>query len=199
MRDSDIEGVVALQRACFPEPFPAELLWTAEHLARHLEVCPAGQLVVVEGSSVLASASAAIVSEEVWQRHDPWHETLGGHFLTKHDAFGTTLYGVDISVHPDHRRKGLARALYLARFELVRSLGLRRFGTGCRLPDFASWAAERGKADLGHYLTLVTEGTLVDRTLTPLSRLGLRLVGGIENYMDDAESLNCAALLEWLP
>ena len=36
LQRADVEGVVALQRACFPPPFPEELLWKREHIERHL-------------------------------------------------------------------------------------------------------------------------------------------------------------------
>lgn len=45
MLPKDIEGAVALQRDCFPPPFPEELLWQISHLQRHLEIFPEGQFV----------------------------------------------------------------------------------------------------------------------------------------------------------
>jgi len=102
------------------------------------------------------------------------------------------LYGVDISVHPDYRGRGVGRALYAARFDLVRTLGLTRFGTACRIPDRCGQPATA-------YTTAVAMGVLQDRTLTPLLRYGLSLVGVIEGYMEDEESGNAAALLEWRP
>lgn len=198
MTQADIVGAVALQRACFPAPFPEELLWSASHLAEHLRVFPEGQFVVDSEDRIVASASNAIVDENVWQAHLPWAETLGGPELSRHDPRGTTLYGVDVSVHPAFRRRGLARALYEARFALVRSAGLARYGTACRIPDFRAWSLAH-KPDLDGYLGAVASGDTEDRTLTPLLRLGLALVGGIRGYMDDEESLDCAALLEWMP
>jgi GNAT superfamily N-acetyltransferase len=190
----DICGMVALQRACFPAPFPEELLWNDSHLARHVELFPAGQFVILEGDAVVASASNTLIGEAHYQEHLSWDDTVGGYLLNTFDPKGTTLYGLDISVHPDYRRQGLARNLYKARFDLVQSMGLRRYATGCRLPDFHAF---EGPVD--EYLGAVNAGNLTDRTLTPLLKLGLRLIGGHENYMEDEESRNCAALLEWTP
>lgn len=202
MTEADIEGAVALQRACFPPPFPEELLWREEHLRRHLEIFPDGQFVAVDvDEAVWGSASAVIISEERYQAHADWDTTVGGPFLEAHDPQGTTLYGVDISVHPEARRQGLGRRMYHARFKLTRHLGLARYATACRIPDFKAWRTEPGDLaeDLDRYLLAVVREEAIDRTLSPLLRMGLKLVGGIRDYMEDEESFDCAALLEWRP
>jgi GNAT superfamily N-acetyltransferase len=190
-----IDGAVALQRACFPPPFDEDLLWKAEHLERHLELFPEAQFVALDQGRVVGSASAVRISEQNWHAHHNWETTVGGHFLTAHDPLGSTLYGVDISVHPAYRGQSVGRKLYHARFHAVRQLGMLRFGTACRMPDF-------GSSSLTEPLTYASEvaiGKRVDRTLTPLLRYGLHLVDVISDYMEDAESGNAAALLEWRP
>jgi len=201
MTVNDIEGVVALQRACFPPPFPEELLWRPEHLYRHLAVFPKGQFVAAVDGYVVGSASNARLPEDRWRAHLSWDETVGGLDLLGHDPAGPVLYGVDISVHPDWRGQGIARKLYGARFALVRSLGLRRYATSCRLPGFRDWLAGMTLSQdlLERYLNEVAAGAVVDRTLTPLLKLGLRLGGGLACHMDDEESMGCAASLEWTP
>lgn len=198
MLREDIPGSVALQRACFPEPFPAELLWTAEHLNRHLELFPEGQFVASEEGQIVGSASALIISEASWHAHLDWETTTGGHLFAAHDPNGTTLYAADISVHPDFRGRGIGRALYRARFAFVRERGLKRLGTACRIPDFRAWHAQSG-GTLVEYIDAVSRGDAADRTLTPLLKYGLRALGAVPNYMEDEESAHAAALLEWTP
>ena len=135
---SDIEGTVLLQRACFPAPFPEELLWKSNNLANHLKVFPAGQFVATYNGQVIGSASNLLISEERWQAHAGWEDTVGGFDFLNYDPHGTTLYGADISVHPDFRKIGVARALYQKRFEVVVARKLQRYGTACRIPDFAA-------------------------------------------------------------
>lgn len=198
MNDKDIGGVVALQKDCFPAPFPEELLWNSSHISHHLEIFPEGQFVAVVDDQVVGSASNTLISEKQFQRHLNWDETVGGYFLDTFDRAGSTLYGLDISVHPSYRRIGLASGLYDLRFNLVRQLGITRYATSCRLPDFAAWA--NGSSErLTEYLHAVVNGLTADRTLTPLLKIGLRVSAGLTDYMNDPESLNCAALLEWLP
>lgn len=198
MSKQDIPGAVALQRSCFPEPFPAELLWSDHHLERHLEIFPEGQFVALYGGLVIGSASALLISEESWLAHHDWETTTGGHFLSAHDPNGSTLYAADISVHPEHRGQGVGRMLYEARFELVRRFAIERLGTACRIPDFAAWHAKVG-GTVEDYAFAVAQNEIRDRTLTPLLRYGLKLLGILEDYLDDEESANAAALLEWKP
>ncbi|MBS1714821.1 MAG: GNAT family N-acetyltransferase [Armatimonadetes bacterium] len=199
LETGDVGGVVGLQRSCFPHPFPASLLWTAEDIGRHLEVFPEGQFVALEDGRVVGSASSLIVLEEAWQRHGDWESTTGGRLFTAHDPAGSTLFGADISVHPDFRARGIGRALYEARFDLVRRLGLTRFGTACRLPDWREWSVANKNSDKVLYARAVAKGRTKDRTMTPLLRYGLSFVKVVEGHMDDEESGDAAAVLEWRP
>lgn len=193
-QSDDIPAVVALQRLCFPDPFPEDLLWTVDHLRRHLDLFPSAQCIAEANNTIVASASNTRISEDRFQAHTSWEDTVGGPYLKTFDPEGSTLYGLDISVHPEYRRLGLGRLLYEARFNWVRSNNLTRYATACRLPGLQAFSGS-----LESYLHKVADQQMTDRTLTPLLRYGLTLVGGIEEYMDDEESRNCAALLEWKP
>ena len=187
----DFAAVVGLQRLCFPDPFPADTLWTSEHLASHLRF-PEGQWVATLGDQVVASSTSMRVSLPTWSAHLPWEEVTGGLSLPKHDPAGEVLYGIDISVHPSYRGQGIARKLYEKRFALVDQLGLVGYGTVCRIPGFAA----SGQASPEAYIRMVADGRLVDQTLSPLLRLGLNLRGVIMDYMQDEESGNAGAILE---
>lgn len=199
MLNEDVAAVAALQEACFPPPFPTELLWQQEHLYRHLSLFQAGQFVVESDGAIVASASSTRISEQNWLLHRPWADTVGGPMLSTFDPFGSTLYGLDISVHPDYRGQGIAKNLYLARFDLIRRLSLTRFGTACRLPGYLNHATDDPGVTVEEYAALVAIGDIQDRTMTPLLRIGLTFLDVIHNYMDDKESGNSAALMEWNP
>ncbi|MEQ1932932.1 MAG: GNAT family N-acetyltransferase [Fimbriimonadaceae bacterium] len=193
MEPSDIPAVVALQRLCFPSPFPFELLWDPSHLERHLQLYPSAQFVVELEGVILASASNTRISEERCRAHGTWDATVGGPYLETFDSTGSTLYGLDISVHPEYRRRGIASALYRARLEFAFKEGMR-YVTACRIPSFADY-----EGSLEAFIGEVVSGRLTDPTLTPLLKLGLTAIGGQENFMEDKESRNCAVLLEWMP
>lgn len=198
MERAHIAGVVGLQSACFPPPFPPELLWSEAHLMRHLELFPEGQFVAIASSGVVVgSASGLVLSEEQWLRHADWETTVGGHYLEAHDPHGTTFFGADVSVHPDWRGIGVARAMFQARFELVRTMGLKRYGTACRIPGWREWSLANAGADQEVYCRLVANGETMDSTMTPLTRMGLRWTGLVRGHMEDYESGDAAAILEW--
>lgn len=196
MTRADVPSAVELQKLAFPPPFSEDLHWEPEHLYRHIKIFPEGQFVAELDDEIVGSCSNAIVSEEGWQAHGSWGSTMGGPFLRKFDKSGSTLYGLDITVHPELRRLGIGRAFYAARFQIVEELGLVRYGTGCRMPDYRLYSARNPTVDVHAYASKVVAGEVIDRTLTPLLRYDLKFLGVIENYMEDLESDNAAALLE---
>ncbi len=194
MTENDVEAVVALQATAFPPPFPQEYHWDAASIRSHLRHFPEGQFVVETDGRVVGSCSNTIVTEERWQAHGSWIETVGHHALRGFTGKGNTLYGMDITVHPDARRQGVGRAFYEARYALCRQRGLKRYGTGCRMPDFRA----SGVPTVEQYAREVVHGQRHDRTLTPLLRYGLTFVAVVRGYMEDYESDNAGALLERL-
>ncbi len=191
----DIPEVVGLQALAFPPPFSQNLHWDPEHLERHIQLFQEAQYVAESSSEIVGSCSNTLISEERWQAHESWGATVGGPNLRGFDEKGTTLYGLDITVHPSHRRHGIGRAFYNERFRVVRQRKLARYGTGCRLPDYA----QHTDKTVEEYARRVANGELTDKTLTPLLRYGLTFLGVLRDYMDDEESANAAALLEWQP
>ncbi len=190
-----IEGAASLQRLCFPAPFPEDHLWQAKHLLGHLSVFPEGQFVAVVKDQVVASSSSIIISQSLWEKPVTWDEITGGLDMTGHTPRGRLLFGVDISVHPEFRGRGIARRLYQARFDLVKQLGLDSFVTLCRLPGFST----SGLASPADYARQVSEGEKSDSTMTPLLKMGMSFVQVAFDCMEDEESGNAGAKLIWTP
>lgn len=199
MEYADLPEVVLLQKLAFPPPFSEDLHWDEFHLCRHVELFPGGQFVAVSCGRIVGSCSNAIISDEKWMARCSWASTVGGPCLENHYPQGSTLYGLDITVAPGFRRMGVGRSFYNARFRLLSELGLKRYGTGCRLPDYRNYVEKNGFLSAYEYAASVTQGKITDRTLTPLMHFGLTFIDVIEDYMEDNESCNAAALLEWLP
>lgn len=189
---ADVDAVVGFQAAAFPPPFPQEYHWDAASIRSHLRHFPEGQFVAEMEGRVVGSCSNTIVTEAKWQAHGSWIETVGDYMLRDFSPEGTTLYGLDITVHPNARRKGVGRAFYETRYDLCRQRGLVRYGTGCRMPDFRA----SGVPTVEQYADEVVKGRRNDRTLTPLLRYGLTFLTVVRGYMKDYESDDAGALLE---
>lgn len=199
MRMDHVDGVVALQRTAFPPPFSENLWWKPAHIKAHIETFPGGQWVALSGSDVIGSCSNCLIGEESWLAHLGWGDTVGGPYIRNHAQDGSTLYGLDITVHPEFRRQGIARAFYETRFELVREQHLTRYGTGCRIPDYRAYSITNPETTVEQYVQAVAQGRTRDRTLTPLLRMGVAVCGVVQDYMEDMESANYGVLLEWKP
>jgi GNAT superfamily N-acetyltransferase len=186
---ADFAGLLEIQRACFPPPYPEEQLWSVEQIASHVRHFPQGALCVEFNGRLIASATALILENPP---HSFAAATDNG-FIGNHNPHGDTLYGVDMAVHPDFRGRGVARSLYQARFLLVQQLGLRRFVAAGRMPGLCLYP------DLlpEEYVARVVSGQLSDPTLTPQLKNGLQPLHVLHGYIADAESRDCALLLEW--
>ncbi|MEW6660929.1 MAG: GNAT family N-acetyltransferase [Bacillota bacterium] len=190
----DFEGLIELQRESFPPPFPPELWWKREQIAAHLETFPAGAMVAELHGRMAGSATSLIIKYD-GQPHT-WEEASdNGYIKGSHQPDGDSLYGIDICVSPRFRGKGVAKALYDARKELVTRLGLKRFLAGARIPGFHHYASRMAVED---YVNLVVKGELHDPVLTFMLKQDLHPVQIIEGYLEDAESLNTGVLVEWL-
>jgi uncharacterized protein (DUF952 family)/GNAT superfamily N-acetyltransferase len=189
-REEDAEALASLQSACFPG-LPAEDYFTAEHYRSHVRVFPDGQFVALtsDGQAVGATSSMRTQFDPVPEHYIPF---IGHNWLTTHNPEGMWLYGIDMSVHPDWRRLGIARRFYTERATLVQRLGLRGELVAGLLPGYD----QHRHLSVEAYAEQVVAGNLVDPTLTPQLRIGLRFVRLLPGYVTDSRSDNVATLLE---
>lgn len=186
------EGAEELQTICFPFPFPTEDLFKADHYRYNSRTFPEGQFMIIFDDKLVATSSNLIVSEKAWANLTTWKNLVGGLEIKNHDPNGTTLFGVDISVHPSFRNQGLARLIYDARIKLSQRLGLSRFTTACRLPGLSRKPNESPLT----FVNKIVEGEEWDLPLSAFLRLGMNFTGVKEEFMPDPESRNCCAILE---
>ncbi|WP_017725917.1 GNAT family N-acetyltransferase, partial [Halalkalibacterium ligniniphilum] len=189
----DFEGLLAVQKEAFPPPFPEELWWSREQIAAHVETFPEGAMLAEIDGVVVGSATSLIIQYD--GKPHTWEEIADGGYIKKsHQPDGDSLYGIDVCVRPSYRGQGIARALYEARKDLVKRLGLTRFLAGCRIPDYHHFAHKMTAED---YVKAVNKGEKTDLVLTFMIKQGLTPLQVLENYVDDDESLNHAVLVEW--
>lgn len=188
---SDWEGVVALQKRCFPGMEP----WSKEQFASQLKIFADGQIGVEYQGKLVASSGSLILDFELFKDWHDFEEISDNGYIRNHNPEGTTLYGIEIMVDPDYRGLKLARRLYNARKILARERNLMRIVVGGRIPGYAKQADKMSARD---YIQKVLNKELFDPVLTTQVSNGFVLKRLIPGYLTaDADSKGFAAFLEW--
>jgi len=181
----------ALQEASFPTLAP-ELRFRAAHYRKHLELFPEGQFVALDGGRVVGGTTTCRLHFDFDHVAHTFDDVIRGGWLTSHEPDGDWLYGADISVHPDHRGRGLARALYAARHDLVRRLGLKGQVTAGMMRGFGPVKDRMSAED---YYRGLREGTINDPTLSAQMRIGFAPRRLMPDYVRDPACDNYAVLI----
>ncbi|MCL7747574.1 GNAT family N-acetyltransferase [Halalkalibacter alkaliphilus] len=189
----DFEGLLDVQKEAFPPPFPEDLWWSRDQIKAHVTTFPEGALLAELDNVVVGSATSLLITYD--GKPHTWEEVADDGYIQKsHNPAGDSLYGIDLCVRPSYRGKGIAGALYEARKETVRKLGLKRFMAGCRIPNYHEYAKH---LDVDSYVKAVEKGEIKDLVLTFMLKQGLRPLQVMSNYLEDEESLDYAVLVEW--
>lgn len=171
----------ALQRIVFPTLAP-EQRFEARHYLRHIEIFPEGQLVVLDGDTVVGATSTIRMDFDFAHPGHTFADIIQGGWLTSHDPNGRWLYGADVMVHPAHRRRGIARMIYRARHALVRELGLAGQVT-VGMPS--GYGAVKDQLPAQQYYDELVAGTRSDPTISAQIAVGFELRGLLPDYLDD--------------
>ncbi len=191
---ADFDAIEHLSRVTYPDDFP----WTADYLARHLEIFPEGQFVAVdtERDGVVGMAAGLIVSWDDYDHLDTYDDFTDEGWFTNHDPSGRTYYGAEVIVDPDRRGEGIGSRIYDARKDFVRSLRLLRIRAGARLAGYSAHATE---LDAKEYVRKVAAGELYDPTLTFQLKHDFRVLAVVSDYFArDKKSRGYAAVIEWI-
>ncbi|MCL6637996.1 MAG: GNAT family N-acetyltransferase [Alicyclobacillus sp.] len=192
--EADFDGLIDIQRECFPPPFPSELWWNETQLREHVTRFPEGALCVeVEGELAGSMTTLMVRFDPAAPRHT-WAEITDEGYIRTHRPDGDTLYVVDISVRPRYRRLGLGKWLMQSMYHLVVHKRLIRLLGGGRMPGYHR-VADRMCPEA--YVDAVVRGDLQDPVLTFLLRCGRTPVAVVPGYLEDEESRNHAVLMEW--
>ncbi|RAP78229.1 GNAT family N-acetyltransferase [Paenibacillus montanisoli] len=190
----DLEDMIAIQRASFPPPFPSELWWNEEQLREHVTRFPEGALCAEMEGRLIGSMTGLRVSDGQLEGSHTWEGITDRGYIRNHDPNGSTLYVVDVCVVPEMRKAGIGKWLMQSMYEVVVHLHLKRLLGGGRMPGYHRLAKTVSAED---YLTGVAIGEYNDPVISFLLRCGRMPVGVMPNYLEDEESCNNAALMEW--
>ena len=191
----DISDIVELQKQSFPIMAKDGLIWDEYHLKSHIRIFPEGQLCAELDGKIIASSSSLVTSLTPDYKEHTWKEATAYGMFTNHTLKGDSLYGADISTHPDSRGLGIATMLYDARKDLAVKMNLRRIIAGGRLFNYCEYAK---KMSAQEYAEKVVKGELKDLVLSFQLNNGFKFIKVLPNYMKDSRSLNYASFIEWL-
>ncbi|MCM3785502.1 GNAT family N-acetyltransferase [Neobacillus mesonae] len=192
--EADFNELIAIQAECFPPPFPAELLWNKEQLSNHITLFPQGALCVEVDGTLAGSMTGLGAFFDPNHPEHSWSEATDEGYIRNHRPDGDTLYVVDISVRPAFRKLGIGQLLMQAMYHVVIQEGMKRLLGGGRMPGYHKAADSMSAAA---YLSAVVAGELRDPVISFLLRCGRTPVTVVADYLDDEESCNYGALMEW--
>jgi len=194
MTIDDIPKIVELQKIAFPVMAAEGVYWKPEQLKTHLQIFPQGQFVAEYHGKIVGSCSSLIVKLTSEYAEHTWKDACGDSFFKNHDPRGDSLYGADVSSHPEHRRLGVATKLYDARKTLTINLNLRRIIAGGRLINYCEHVTEFSPLE---YVQKVKRHEIKEPVLSFQLRNGFKFIKILPNYMKDPRSLNNATFIEW--
>jgi ribosomal protein S18 acetylase RimI-like enzyme len=190
----DIPKIVELQKESFPFMAREGMIWKTDQLQNHLKVFSEGQFCAESDGKIVGSVSSLIVKLEPEYKEHTWLGICGGAGFTNHNPKGDSLYGADVSTHPDYRRLKIATRLYDARKDLCIRLNLRRIIAGGRLFNYCEFA-EKFSAE--EYVKKVIDGDIDEPVLCFQLKNGFKFIKILPNYLKDSRSLNYATFIEW--
>jgi ribosomal protein S18 acetylase RimI-like enzyme len=177
----------------------------SSYLENHISIFPEGQFCaeaidkdhgdIPKKKMIVGSASSLIVTLEPPYAEHTWYEITGQGMFMNHNITGDSLYGADISTHPQFQRQGIASMLYNARKDLAIKLNLRRIIAGGRLYDYYKYA---NKISPIEYVNRAILGEIKDPVISFQLKNGFRFIKILPNYLYDKKSLNYAAFIELL-
>lgn len=184
-----------LQEICYPTLGQGELM-NRDHFERHWKTFPQGQHVAIDlrTGEVVGMNSGLFVHLDLDRPQHTFQDITDRLTFAGHDPHGDYYYGADISVHPDHRRRGLGTMLYDSRKRVAVEHNKKGVVAGGLLPGYARW---RGRMNVQTYVDKVVRGELVDPTLSFQLRNGFQVRGLLHQYLEDSASDNWATLLYW--
>jgi GNAT superfamily N-acetyltransferase len=188
----DALALEQLQEIVFPSLAPQERL-NAENFRFHVQLFPEGQFVALLNNQIVGSTTAIRYNFDPHHPHQhQFNDIFDEGFLRTHQPLGNWLYGIDVGVHPQHRGKGIARALYRARQNTVYALTLDGQVTVGMLNGYHLLA---GSISVETYYQQLVLKKITDPTVSAQQKIGFEIKGLMSNYLTDPTCGNAGVLL----
>ena len=186
-----LEDLAVLQEVVFPT-LHEDQRFSVENYRNHLRIFPEGQFVALLGDRVVGMSSTIRYMVDFDDMQHTFDEIAQGGSLNAHNPNGSWLYGADIGVHPECRRRGIARGLYHARQLLVAQLQLEgQYTVG--MPSGYGTLSET--MSMEEYYSKLEQGELFDPTVSVQQSFGFQMRGIIAEYVQDPVCANYGIVL----
>ncbi|MBK8901416.1 MAG: GNAT family N-acetyltransferase [Anaerolineaceae bacterium] len=192
-QEADIPQIVACHKAVYGEVYEEDELYGRRAYRLQFNAFPEGQFLAEVDGQVVGYTTAIIVQLDDDENGYNYEEITGLGTFTTHTYSGDTLYGADIAVHPDYRRRGVSKRLYQKRRQLLRKYNLRRVVAYGRLPDYHRVS---GQMTAETYVAKVIAGEMWDTALSAHLNAGYTVKRVLLDFLDDEKSLNFSTWLE---
>lgn len=186
------QALEELQYIVFPTLAEDEILHKAHYL-KHLEIFPQGQFVALAGDKVIGGTTTMRYNYDLAHpMHHSFTETVSGGWLTNHVPDGEWLYGIDVSVHPDYRGLGIAKAFYGIRNNLAKELGCKGQLTVGMLNGYVNY---KDTLSIEEYYEKVKSHEIFDPTVSVQEKIGFQIRGLMKDYLNDPTCGNAGAII----
>ena len=190
---SDIPAIIELEEKAWPEGGAA----TINQFKSRIDTFPEGVILAEHDSDIVGVVAGEIISSSYLEQDNiNWAKiTDNGNIKRSHIADGDSLFGIDLSVDPECRNKGVGGKLLLEIGKMAIRRNLKMGILGARMPDYYNYHKKMSPEE---YLSLRDEnGKLIDSELRFYEKNGLKLTKVIKNYFPDKESLDNGVLAVW--
>ncbi len=191
LRRDDAPAAVEIEALCYPFLDDEHRLRSSD-VTIHTDRYPEGAFAVVDATDRLWGMSVGWRIDFDLER--PLHTLDDVADPARHRDDGAWYYGLDISVHPAQRGRGLGRMLYDARRDLVRRENLRGMLAGGMIPGYRAVMHE---VDAPTYVLDVLAGRRTDPTLNFQLGQGFEVRGLLPGYVSGTAGGGLATFLVW--
>ena len=191
-KSEHVSALEELQYIVFPNLAEDEILH-AKHYLKHLEIFPEGQFVALHNNKVIGGTTTMRYNFDLENPgHHTFNETVAGGWLTNHDPNGEWLYGIDVSVHPDYRGRGIAKEFYRIRSQIAKELGCNGQLTVGMLNGYINY---NEKMSIDEYYEKVKSHLIFDPTVSVQEKIGFEIKGLMKDYLNDSTCGNAGAVI----
>jgi predicted amidohydrolase/ribosomal protein S18 acetylase RimI-like enzyme len=189
---ADVPAIAALTTRVYSQA----TAYTQRAIRSQINNFPKGQFVAEFEGTIVGYCATFIISEDLALKPHSWAEITGDGLASRHDEGGDYLYGMEVSVDPEHRRLRIGRRLYARREKLCQELRLKGIVFGGRMPGYGR--RRRAFPNPMDYVEAVRERKIRDQVVRFHLSNDFEPLAVLPNYdVEDRESGGYATHMIW--